>query len=100
MKWYHVFYLAGILVVATIAFVIGRKKDILKTIGIEMEVIDAKAEIKKLENKAGRDEAIKHVHEKYRKEIDALDAEKKTLSDSFDDDPQRLVEFALRVARK
>ena len=99
MKWYHWIYIFGAGLLAVAAFAFGRRVDVRKMLGLEIEVIDAKAATKKIQNEQDHAAALRYAEEKYKKEINDLDEEEKRLADSFRDDPSRLVEFAVRTAR-
>jgi len=91
-------------VIAVLSFVLWsmriRKGNPLDGVQTEIDVINATAEMKKIQAQQGRLIALAKIEVEYREELNALDEDQKKLAKKLRADPVRLAKFALRVARQ
>lgn len=74
----------------------GRGPNPAKKLGREVDAINAKADIKRIQVDLDEERALAHVENKYRDDLAAMDDEKRARADKLKKDPAKLAAFIVR----
>lgn len=101
MKWYHWLLFALVATVTVVAYVLGRRdgESLSDTLATEADVIEAKAEVKRLLIKEDAAHARAWAEERYHDKLARLDEEQRAEADRLRDDPVALTEWLARIGR-
>ena len=98
MKWYHWIGIAVVFVAVLLLWLItgGKGPSPMKVAQREVDVVNAKTEVKQMEARIGAERALAIVEETYRGEIDAMDNARRKRAAALMDDPAKLAAFIVR----
>ena len=88
--------LAAIIGVGVLVFILTKGKKPVPDAGKEMEIIEAKAEVKRLQAQQGLEAAVRAVEEKHASRLAELDEASREQAKALRSDPKALTEFLLR----
>jgi hypothetical protein len=98
MRWYHWIGLVALAVVLGIVWFLtaGRGPNPAEKIRKELEAIDAKNAVKRLQTKVNTERALAYVDTVYEAELAAMDAARKARAGELRHDPAKLAAFIIR----
>ena len=100
MRWYHWAWVPFAVAAVVVAYVIGKRRgDIAGDIRTEIEVIEARADAKRLAAEFGAESARRHVEDRYEMEIARLNTAQQTTARAMRGRPDALAEYIIRTAR-
>jgi len=67
---------------------------------VELEAIEAGAEVRRVNAKLGAEQARQHVQDKYREQLAALDEKQRARAEELSNDPAKLAKFLVRAGKR
>ena len=102
MRWYHWVGIGvlGVLLVAVWFATGGRGLNPMDRLAIEVDAIDAKADVRRIQSKLNTEQALQHVDQSYRQDIELMDEKRKAKAKTLRKDPAKLAAFIVRGRTK
>jgi hypothetical protein len=98
VRWYHWLWLPIVVIVAVLAFVLGRRNmDLSSTISTEMDVMQARAEAKKVAATLGAVRAAEEIERAHAATLAKLDTEARDEATRLRSDPAALAAYLVRA---